>query len=235
MKKRIIILIISIAVFFSLIITFFVTDYIFGFFGGSPLTRLSNQNKIETYLSNKYPNEKFRVKKVYQNFFSGRYDAKVSVLNGKNELFDFSVQMNRSEILDRFINASLCRDLKPTISSIYENSKSKSIKITGVYVEAMTDLKKYNIDETNYNSYSAATQNIPIQISVYFKGDNNNKEEYGKCLYNSIQDINKLNLNISRIISQYISIENNDLLYEIPIEDNFNCSEKEILSQIKLR
>jgi len=71
MKKSKIIL-----VFLSIVLVIFI-GFIYNSFNGNPINKYIATKKVESYLAMNYPEEEFKIEKVYYNFKLGHYLAKV--------------------------------------------------------------------------------------------------------------------------------------------------------------
>ncbi len=177
MKKLKIILL-----FLSIVLVFF-TGFIYNSFNGNPINRYIATKKVESYLAMNYPEEEFKIKKVYYNFKLGHYLAKAYSPQNMNVQFLVSPRGNGyiyDEYLDKYAkDQELSQHFSEQIVKIvFPIAKDKVMETSKVKAEIYIKKDKY----PSNTIYSKDIEE-PFNLNIYFKGDKISKEEFvEKCI-----------------------------------------------------
>lgn len=157
--------------------------FIYNSFNGNPLSKYIATKQMENYLTMNYPEEDFKIERVYYDFKFGAYVGKV--YSPRNGDIQFTVSPRRNgyvydEYIDKYArDQELSRLFSEQINQmVFPIAKEKIVETSEVTAEIYIKKGKYPSDA----SYSKNMEEN-LSLNIYFEGDKVSEEEFvEKCM-----------------------------------------------------
>ncbi|MDH7578418.1 MAG: DUF3139 domain-containing protein [Bacillota bacterium] len=165
------------------ILLIFLIGFIYNSFNGNPISKYIATKQMENYLTMNYPEEEFKIERVYYNFKLGNYVGKV--YSPRNGDIQFTVSPRRNgyiydEYIDKYAkDYELSRQFSEQIGKmVFPIVKEKVGETSEVSAEIYIKKGKYPSDAI----YSKDMEES-FSLNIYFKGAKVSEEEFvEKCM-----------------------------------------------------
>jgi Protein of unknown function (DUF3139). len=219
--KAILIVVLIIALAFGLLI--------YLLFNGNPVERYKTRGKTINYLSQKYPNTKFEVKKTFFNFKDGNYGAKVKAENKMQTEFYVNLykkQNAKDDYIEKKFSQELNLKIEPKVRKIIANA-STSIQIF------LKEGSKYNEN----SEYSKDMKDLDILLTVKWEDEKINKESFAKECVEVVSLLNAEGFNLNDYFFSCNDVKNGDFVVDIGKKglSNVKVSPEELLKRSDIR
>lgn len=216
---------------FLVVLLVLFTGFIYNSFNGNPISKYIATKEMQNYLTMNYPEEDFKIKRVYYDFKFGNYMGNVYSPRNGDIQFTVSPRRNYDEYIYKYAqDHELSQRFSEQIGKmVFSIAKEKVVGTSEVSVEIYIKKGKYPSDTIYSKDIDES-----FSLYIYFKGDRVLEEEFvEKCI--TIRDAILANsLKVDRFHFDYRwGIEREGYSLDVG-KDELHSSKKQLLSSKSL-